>query len=371
MKTLISIIISAVLLSACNNDQLAKKKKELESLKTEAKATADKIKLVEAEIAKLDTTAKKEKLAEVSTVSIAPQVFKTYIDVQGRIDADENVALSSQMPGTITKINVSVGDKVSKGQILAETDASAVHQQMSDLQTNLDLSKQLFQKQQNLWNQKIGTEIQYLQAKATKESLEKKMNLMQEQLRMTKIISPINGTVDAVNIKLAQQIMPGMNAITVVNFSNLKVKADVAETYSSRIKNGNEVLIYFPDTNDSLTSKVNYASRAISPLTRTFGVEVLLSGKKEYHPNMVAKLKINDYKSAKPEIIIPIKFIQKDNIEKYVLVEENGIAVKKAITIDREYNGYAQVTSGLKEGDRLISEGYDLINEGDKITVKK
>src|SRR6202007_3226457 len=131
-----------------------------------------------------------------------PQMFKTYIEVQGKVDADENVSLSSEIPGTVTQINVKVGDEVSKGQVLAETDARATQQQMSDLQTNMDLATQVYQKQKNLWDQKIGTEIQYLQTKANKESLEKKMAALQEQVRMSKIISPINGTVDAVNIKI-------------------------------------------------------------------------------------------------------------------------------------------------------------------------
>jgi RND family efflux transporter MFP subunit len=302
---------------------------------------------------------------------LMPQTFKTYIEVQGRIDADENVSLSSEMPGTVTKINVNVGDEVVKGQVLAETDTRIVTQQISDLQTNLELATQVYQKQKNLWDQKIGTEIQYLQSKTTKESLEKKVSTMQEQIRMSRIISPINGTIDAVNIKIGQAIAPGVPAINVINFSNLKVKADVAESYSSRIKKGNEVQILFPDMKDSITSKVNYAARAISNLTRTFGIEVLLDSKKDYHPNMVAKLKINDYQSATPKIIVPIKFIQKNTNENFVLLAVNGIVIKNTIKISREYNGLAEISDGLKEGDLLITEGYDLINEGDHINLKK
>ncbi len=373
MKTLITFTISLVLLTACKSgdNSLETKKKELATLQAEAKKIDDKITALQAVIAKLDTNANKDKVIEVNAVALTLQPFKTYIEVQGRIDADENVSLSSQIPGMVTKIYVKVGQEVSKGQVLAETDASAVYQQMSDLQTNLDLAKQVFQKQENLWKQKIGTEIQYLQAKTTKESLEKKMSAMQEQVRMSKIISPISGTVDAVNIKIAQQIMPGMAAINVVNFSNLKVKADVAETYSARVKNGNEVLIFFPDIKDSLTSKVNYASRAINLLTRTFGVEVLLNNNKDYHPNMVAKLRINDYQSAKPQIVVPVKFIQKGTNESYVMVIENNIAVKKVVKISHEYNGLAEISEGLKEGDMMITEGYDTINENDPILLKK
>jgi RND family efflux transporter MFP subunit len=212
--------------------------------------------------------------------------------------------------------------------------------------------------------------MQFLQAKTTKESLEKKMSAMNEQVRMSKIISPINGTVDAVNIKIAQMVAPGMGAINVVNFNNLKVEADLAETYSSRVKTGNTVQIYFPDINDSITGKINYAARAINPMTRTFAVEILLPSGSKYHPNMVAKLKINDYQSSKPVIIIPVKFIQKDGNESFVLVEEAGVAVKKTVSILKEYNGMAELSSGLIEGDKVITEGYDLINAGDKVKTK-
>jgi hypothetical protein len=165
-------------------------------------------------------------------------------------------------------------------------------------------------------------------------------------------------------------VAPGMGAINVVNFNNLKVEADLAETYSSRVKTGNTVQIYFPDINDSITGKINYAARAINPMTRTFAVEILLPSGSKYHPNMVAKLKINDYQSSKPVIIIPVKFIQKDGNESFVLVEEAGVAVKKTVSILKEYNGMAELSSGLIEGDKVITEGYDLINAGDKVKTK-
>lgn len=359
------IALASIVLSCAAPD----KKAQLEKLRTEKATLETQIATLEEELAKSDTT--KQKLIDVVAMPLTAQTFKTYIEVQGRIDADENVALSSEMPGTITKINVKVGDKVSKGQVLAETDARAIQQQIADIQTSLDLATQVYQKQKSLWDQKIGTEIQFLQSKNTKESLENKVSTMQEQVRMSKIISPINGTIDVVNIKIGQAVAPGMPAISVINFSNLKVKADVSESYANRIKIGNETLVLFPDMHDSITSKVNYSSRAINNLTRTFGVEVLLDNKKEYHPNMVAKLKINDYQSATPQIVVPIKFIQKGTNESYVLISENGKAVKKTITISHEYNGLAEISSGLKDGDLLITAGYDLINEGDMVNVTK
>ncbi len=367
MKNKLLYISIATLIMACGAPD---KKAELEKLKKQKSELETKITSLEEDLAKSDTT-KKEKSTEVVAMALVPQTFKTYIEIQGRIDADENVALSTEMPGTITKINVKVGDQVTKGQVLAETDARAAQQQIQDLQTNLDLAKQVYDRQKNLWDQKIGTEIQYLQSKTTKESLENKLAAMQEQIRMSKIISPINGTVDGVNIKVGQSVMPGLNAITVINFSNLKVKADVAESYANRVKTGNEVQVLFPDTKDSITSKVSYASRAISSLSRTFNVEVNLDNTKEYHPNMVAKLRINDFQSATPEIVVPVKYIQRGTAENYVLVAQNGKAVKKIIKTNREYNGLIEVTSGLAAGDMLITAGYDILNDGDAITVKK
>lgn len=366
MKTNILYITLAAMMVACSSPD---KKAELEKLRTEKAGLDTKIAALEEELAKSDTT--KVKLVDVVAMPLTPQIFKTYIEVQGRIDADENVSLSTEMPGTVTKINVKVGDEVRKGQVLAETDARATQQQIADLQTSLDLATQVYQKQKNLWDQKIGTEIQFLQSKNTKESLENKIATMQEQVRMSKIISPINGTIDAVNIKIGQAIAPGVSAINVINFSNLKIKADVSESYASRVKVGNETLVLFPDAHDSITAKLNYASRAINNLTRTFGVEILLDSKKEYHPNMVAKLKINDYQSAAPQIVVPVKFIQKGTNESFVLISENGVVVKKTIKILHEYNGLAEVTEGLKAGDLIITEGYDLINEGDHVNVAK
>jgi RND family efflux transporter MFP subunit len=208
MKNKFLYIIIASIVVACGTPD---KKAELEKLRTQKAALETKIAVLEEELAKSDTT--KEKLVDVVAMSLTPQTFKTYIEVQGRIDADENVSLSSEMPGTLTKINVKVGDEVSKGQVLAETDARAIQQQISDLQTNAELVNQLYEKQKALWDQKIGTEVQFLQAKTQKESMERKLLTLQEQVRMTKIISPINGTIDAVNVKIGQAIAPGIPAI--------------------------------------------------------------------------------------------------------------------------------------------------------------
>jgi len=363
---IIPVISASLFLASCgggNTESLTDLKSKQAELKTQLADITSKISKLEGD------SAKKFILVEASV--IVPTIFKTYINVQGRVDAEESVSLSSEMPGTITKINVKPGDEVSKGQVLAETDARALQQSISDLQTNAELVNQLYEKQKALWDQKIGTEVQFLQAKTQKESMEKKMATLQEQVRMTKIISPINGTIDAVDIKLGQLTAPGMPAIRVINFNNLKVKADLAESYAAKVHKGDEVMIKFPDSNDTLTTRINYSSRAISAMNRTFGVEILLGNTKEYHPNQIAILNINDYKSAKPVLTVPVNYVQKDlKGTHFVLVADGTKAAKRNIVLGKEYNGVAEIKEGLTESDMLITSGYDGLNEGDAIKIK-
>ena len=368
MKKIFLIPSLAIIMIACNSG--TDKKAELEKLKKEESALKAKIAVLESE---LDTG--KENLScgiPVSVLTLKPETFKNYITIQGKVDADENVSLSSGVPGIVTKINVKVGDEVHTGQVLAETDANMINQSIADLQVNTDLANQVYERQKKLWENKIGTEVQFLQAKTNKESMEKKMGVLLQQLNMTKIVSPINGTVDAIDVKLGQLAAPGVPAIRVINFSNLKIKADVSESYASKIKKGTDVIIKFPDTKDSLATKVNFVSHTINSSTRSFAVEVLLDDKKEYFPNMVATLNINDYQSASPIIIVSVKAIRKDDTNKsYVFVAENNVAKKRIVTLGKEFNGKIEITSGLKEGELLITEGYDTINEGDAIVYKK
>ena len=364
---ILPVVATSLFLASCGGgetESLTDLKAKQAELKTQLSEIASKISKLEGD------SAKKFTLVEAGTLTTA--IFKTYINVQGRVDAEESVSLASEMPGTITKINVKAGDEVVKGQVLAETDARALQQSISDLQTNAELVNQLYEKQKALWDQKIGTEVQFLQAKTQKESMEKKMATLQEQVRMTKIISPINGTVDAVDIKLGQLTAPGMPAIRVINFSNLKLKADLAESYASKVHKGDEVMIKFPDSNDTLSSHISYSARAINPLNRTFGVEIALDNKKEYHPNQIAVININDYKSAKPMVSIPLTYVQKDlKGLHFVLVADGKKAVKHDVVLGKEYNGKVEIISGLSETDMLITSGYDGLNDGDAIEIKK
>jgi RND family efflux transporter MFP subunit len=309
-----------------------------------------------------------DKTKTVEVISMTPQLFNSYIDIQGKVDATENVSLNAEMPGTISKINVSLGQEVSTGQVLAEMDSKALQQGMAELQSGMELANTMYEKQKNLWEQKIGTEMQFLQAKNQKESLEKKMATMQEQLRMSKIISPINGIVDAIDIKLGQATMPGMPAIRVVNMSSLEVKGEVAESYLAKVKNGNDVVVILPDLQDTIKTKISYAAKVISPLNRTFTVTTKLEGKHDYHPNQIAIIKIIDYANPKA-FVVPMNSIQRAQEGDFVFISENNKAKKTKVKVGRTYNGKAEILEGLKEGDKFISKGFQELNEGETIKM--
>ena len=324
-------------------------------------------KATDAPAAGADSTATvNDKIKTVELISLAPQVFNNYIDIQGKVDADENVSVNAEMPGTVSKVNVRLGDEVNTGQVLAELDSKALQQGIAELQNGLDLATTLFEKQKNLWEQNIGTEIQFLASKNQKESLEKKMATLQEQLKMLKIISPINGIVDAVDIKLGQATMPGLPALRVVNLNSLKVKGEVSESHLAKVKAGNDVVIIFPDMMDTIKAKISYAAKVISPLNRTFTATVNLDGKTEYHPNQVAIMKIIDYTNPKA-LVVPVAAIQHTEEGDFVFICQGAKAKKVKVKAGKMYNGKAEILEGLNEGDKFISKGFQELNEGESI----
>lgn len=366
-RSLLISLTSVLLFSACEPD----KKSQLEQLKIQKAELETQIKDLEAEILTNGRDSTEDNSRYVMVRKLVAETFKNYVEVQGMVDADENITLSAEMGGQVTKILVKAGQQVSKGQLLAETDNKVILKGISELQTALDLANTMYEKQKNLWDQKIGTEVQYLSAKSQKEGLEKKMASLQEQLEFTKITSPIEGTVDAIHTKTGQMLGPGFPVVTVVNFSSMKVKAEVPESYAPRIHGGSEVSVLFPDMKDSIQGKLSHAARVINPLNRTFIVEMLLENKKEYHPNMIAVLRINDYSSPKPAIVIPSSVIMRNEDGKdYVMIADKGAAKKVNISTGKKYKGRVEILSGLNEGDDLIITGYQQLNDGDVIKIK-
>ncbi len=366
-----AIVLLSIFIAACGGSKLDKKKLELEKLNGEMADLKTKIADLEKEIGASDTT--KKAIAKFVALNVLQtEIFKTFIDVQGKIDAEENVLLNAQMPGVITAIFVKPGQSVNAGTVLAETDNKAMLAGLAAMQTNLDLVSSLFEKQKALWEQNIGTEVQYLQVKAQKEGLEKQMAATQAQLKMTKVVSPISGTVDAVDLKIGGYSSPGLPiGIRVVNFSKLKVKAEVAEGYISKIKVGDEIEVELPDAKVSLKARVGYAARAINAMTRTFNVEAMLPSNENLRPNMVAKMKVNDYTSASPVFVIPISYVQKDESNNtFMMLAENNKVSKRMVKTGKSYNGNIEVLEGLKANEKYVTEGFESLEDGDLIKTE-
>ncbi len=370
--TMYTAAVAVMITVACGGDSaLEKKKAELEELKGAQKEVAEKIKTLEAEIAKLDTTLiVTEKEKTVAVTAVAAQNFVHSIDVQGQVDGDENIAITAKSAGVVKRVNVRVGQTVQKDQILAEIENDIVRTQITDLKSSLALATDMFNKQKSLWDQKIGTEVQYLQAKNTKESLEAKLATLNETLDMYLIKSPISGTVDNLPVKLGQMVAPGILCAQVVNFGSLKIRAELSESYSANVKEGNEVELFFPDINRTIKSKVSYVAQAINPMTRTFGVEIDLPSEKAFRPNMVAVIRIVDYNNSKA-IVVPVNTIQSmDGHDHLYIATRKGnrmVATKRDVKVGPVYNGKAEITEGLLEGDQLITSGYQDLNDNELI----
>jgi RND family efflux transporter MFP subunit len=362
MKTRILLLSAVIALAACNNKK--DPKAELADLKQQQSDIASKIAALETKTGKTDSV----KSTDVSTIVVKASAFTNYVQLQGKVDAQDNVTAYPQAPGMITGLYVKPGDHVSKGQILAQLDNSVLKQQIAQAETQANLANTVFQRQKNLWDQKIGTEVQFLQAQATAQGAQKQVAALREQAALYRITSPIGGTIDQMDLKLGQAASPGVTGIRIVNADNLKVKADVPESYATRVNQGQEVLILFPDANDSLKTKVTFAAKVIDPASRSFGIEVKLPSTKTLRPNMTAILKIADYSKAKA-IVVPLKVLQKSELGDYVFVNEGGIAKRRIVKTGATYNSQTEILSGLREGEQLITMGAADIEEGDHVNV--
>jgi membrane fusion protein (multidrug efflux system) len=380
MKRIITIFTLSAFLFACGGKsgktELEKKKEELMKKKQEMVDLQKEIKELEAYVTKNDTSDKASKRKVVNMETIKAQPFQHFIEIQGTVDSDENAFISPAAPGLITSINVKVGDKVGRGTVMASTESSALQSSLVEVQAALDLATIAYEKQKRLWDQKIGSEIQYLQAKTQMESLQARKKSVQGQLAMGKVISPFSGTVDEVTVKLGEMASPGYNGIRVVNLDNMKVTAKVSDTYISKIKKGAMVSVYIPDIDQTYETKISFVSQAISSQSRSFNIDIRLNNKEKLlRPNLIAKIHVND-ETIQNALVIPSKIIQK-NVDGsfYILIAEkqkDGTMKAKKVDIKTgsDSAGYTVVTEGLKEGDVVITEGFQDLIDGQTIVDK-
>ncbi|HRG09274.1 MAG TPA: efflux RND transporter periplasmic adaptor subunit, partial [Cyclobacteriaceae bacterium] len=336
---LIASALTSVVLIGCGEEDKATK---LAGLKKQQSELTKQITELEKELA--GTTKTEVKTKEVAALVVKTQPFDHYVKTQGLVEAEDNIMVSAKGMGVITQVFVKEGEAVTKGQTLAQIDNSLIARNVEGMKAQLELAVSVYERQKNLWDKKIGTEVQFLQAKTNKESLEKQLAAVQEQLDQTRIKSPINGVIDQVNVKVGENISPGMPAARVINNSNLKIVANVSEAYITQVKKGDKVKITIPDLKKEVQAKVSFAGRNIDPLSRTFVLEAELPSSAEFRPNMTALIKIV-YASYPSVIAVPVNTVQNIKGEKVVFVAEASgdqtVARRKVVTVDGVFDGLA------------------------------
>jgi membrane fusion protein, multidrug efflux system len=355
---------------ACNQggNTLEQKKKEVQALK-------DQLSKAEAELAKIDTTTKKENTKLVAITPVTPGDFTHYIDLQGKVDALNiaNVAPANGAGGAVKAIYVKQGDRVKKGQLLLKVDDALQQQSLATANQQMTFAQDLYKRRKNLWDQKIGSEVDYLTAKDKVDQAQEAINLAKKQIDLTNVYAEISGVADQVNVRLGEAFT-GANQIRIVNTENLKTVAQVPEVYLGKVGVGSAVNVLVPELNNKLfQTRISVAGKLIDPSTRSFYIEARLPENAALYPNEVTQVRIQDY-TAKNAITIPINTLQTDEKGKYVMVlvkeGEKMRARKKPIQIGKTYGDRVEILSGLVAGDNIITDGYQQLYDGQPITTQ-
>ncbi len=349
---------------------------QLARMEMQRDALIEKIEALEAEIAsKAQPDQKPQKITDVRISLIEKELFQHFIQVQGTIESDNNILIAPMASGIVKKIHTTTGKKVAKGQLLAELDGSILESSIAEVENGLKLAETIFERQQRLWDKKIGSEIEFLQAKTNKEGLEKRLATLNEQYKLTKVFSPISGTVDEVIIKEGEMGAAGMGAFRIVQLSNLKIKVDLSEIYISRINKNDKVHVSIPVIGKEFDLSINTISQVINADDRTFQIEVNIPRNElGIKLNMLAVLIINDYSN--PEALtVPINSVQETGTEKFLFVasEVDGewTTQKRIVTAGIEHEGRIEILSGLQEGEHVVTIGYQNLSDGQKLAVTK
>ena len=383
MQTVLKISFAAMLVTAlasCGSSSMKEtkgdlndKKAQLEKLKNSQEKLGDSIKKLEQEIAVLDpSSVAKPKL--VAITPLATQNFTHYIDLQGKVTTNNIFYVSPRgTGGQVKSIFVKQGDHVKKGQLLLKLDDAVMLQNLHQLETQLDYAKDLYTRQKNLWDQGIGTEVQFINAKNNVTNLEKQISVLKEQWNTSSVYAEVSGVAETVNIH-AGEFFTGAptSTITIVSNSDLKAVVDVPENYLSRIKQGAHVLVEIPEVAKKFNTSVSLISQTINANSRGFIAEAKLPGNANIKAGQLAIIKIQDY-AVSNVIVIPLTSMQTDDKGKYVYVQanENGkkVARKKVVTPGEVYGDHIEIKQGLNTGDQLITEGFQNLYDGQLVTA--
>lgn len=388
MKKTIYITLTAAVLASCgggsnkslekvlaSNDLDAIRAKHVEISK-EHKALEMQLNSLDSVIALLDDSAK---LPLVTTIQVHPQKFDHYLELQGDVMTKQNVLIYPEMAGTLNHVYVKEGQKVAKGQILASIDDGGLSSQLAQLKTQAELSKTTFERQKRLWEQNIGSEIQYLQAKTNYEAQESAVKQMESQVAKSTIRAPFAGIIDDVIKDQGTVVAPGAGSevFRIVNLSNMYVEVEVPESHLPNVNPGKDVKVYFPVLGDSVATKIRETGNFINPSNRSFTAEIPVpSHDGKIKPNLTARVMINDYTS-ESAILIPQSILSENaDGEQYVFlvaadsIENDPVAKKVVITTGKTQGDFVEVLSGINSGDAIIDEGARSVKEGQKVKIK-
>ena len=381
---MILTLTTAVIITSCAGGakdakgELNDKKVKLEKLKADkTKMDAD-IKKLEDEIAALDPSARKDRAKLVSATPVTQQDFTHYIELQGKVDANNVVVVTPRgMPAQVKEIHVKRGDMVRKGQLLMKLDDAVMLQQLDGVNTQLDYAKNLYNRQKNLWEQGIGTEVQLITAKNNVDALEKQIATLKENWRTSFVYAPISGIADQVNIK-AGEIFSGNSStgpqIQIVNTASMKIVTEVPENYQEKVTKGSQIEVSIPDAGiNNIKATINVVGASIASTTRGFVTEATIPSDTRLRLNQVALVKIKDY-SASNAITVPLNVVQTDEKGKYVYVIVTEGAVKKArkksVVIGENFGGMVEIKgNSLAPTDVIITEGYQTVYDGQTVTT--
>ena len=385
MRKIYITIVSIVLLVSCGekkeqsveeviatNDltQIRAKKTELDNKQQELSLEIEQL---SAEISKLDTN---KKVSLVSTIKVKEQKFLHYLELQGSVQTKKNVLVSPEANGVLKTVLVSEGQNVKKGQTLAMIEDNGISNQLAQLKIQAGLAKTTYERQKRMWDQKIGSELQFLQTKSNYEAQKNAVAQLEKSVAKLNIKAPFSGVIDDVIIEQGNLVSPGMGVFRLVNLKNMYIETEVPESYITSIKKGKEVEVEFPVLGELITSKIHQAGNFINPVNRTFKVEVLVSNKDgNIKPNLTAKLKINDYTSLNA-ILIPQSIISENaNGEQFVYVVKNNkegkdaVAKRVVIKTGRTQGDVIEVLANLPVGTEVIQEGARSVNNGQTVRV--
>lgn len=388
MRKAIYITLTAIVLASCGGNSSksldkALASKDIEAIRakhaeisSEKKALEQQLKSLDSAISLLDSSAK---LPLVTTIEVHPEKFDHYLELQGDVMTKQNVLIYPEMSGTLNRVYVKDGQKVSKGQLLATIDDGGLSSQLAQLKTQAELSMTTFERQKRLWEQNIGSEIQYLQAKTNYEAQQSAVKQMESQVGKSSIRAPFTGIIDDV-IKDEGTVVspgPGSEVFRIVNLSNMYINVEVPESHLPNVTPGKDVKVYFPVLGDSVTTTVRQTGNFINPSNRSFTAEIpvpSLDGKVK--PNLTARVMINDYTSDNA-ILIPQSVLSENaDGEQYVYLvdadstDDNPVAKKVVIQTGKTQGDYVEVLSGINEGDAIIDEGARSVKEGQQVNIK-